>query len=404
MLPQCFNCVKGKLHCAYLNLNAPARNALRLAQYNQNMRSDTPEEHMASYLKDHHASGNPATVPPQLSMPPVAMHTAALPVGNTAAPTQEVYPSAYIPYHIVPQMANGSSSGEVHAANGVVPPLFRPVMPVQQQSSSQNNPTMVYSQIPYQMLTATQVPQVVYQLLDQHQMPIGYTLGQMNVAPVGSIDHQMIMYRNHPEAVIAYESPTSKSAGLPISTAHRSSVTSVPNPVAQIPRSYPQGMTPGSMVPGSVESSNMAQMSPGVTYHHVNGLQIAATPNMVHNHHLSQYHPGPQVAQYHNHQQPSSSISPKAQALMAPLGAFYYSTPLILSAPVPSHTPTTAGEVGNWNLNTVKVKKEYIKSEFESEYEKESQERELKGENYSGDSPDSLNGNEKVPSIKMLLS
>lgn len=39
-LPLCLNCLKGKLHCAYLNLDAPARNALRMAQYNQNLRQD----------------------------------------------------------------------------------------------------------------------------------------------------------------------------------------------------------------------------------------------------------------------------------------------------------------------------------------------------------------------------
>lgn len=43
-LPQCFNCVKGKLHCAYLNLDAPARNALRMAQYNQNLRHDRHDD------------------------------------------------------------------------------------------------------------------------------------------------------------------------------------------------------------------------------------------------------------------------------------------------------------------------------------------------------------------------
>lgn len=42
-LPSCFNCLKGKLHCAYLNLDGPARNALRMAQYNQNVRKDKLE-------------------------------------------------------------------------------------------------------------------------------------------------------------------------------------------------------------------------------------------------------------------------------------------------------------------------------------------------------------------------
>lgn len=39
-LPSCLNCLKGKLHCAYLNLDPTARNALRMAQYNQNLRND----------------------------------------------------------------------------------------------------------------------------------------------------------------------------------------------------------------------------------------------------------------------------------------------------------------------------------------------------------------------------
>lgn len=39
-LPACLNCLKGKLHCAYLNLDNNARNALRIAQYNQNIRQD----------------------------------------------------------------------------------------------------------------------------------------------------------------------------------------------------------------------------------------------------------------------------------------------------------------------------------------------------------------------------
>lgn len=41
-LPLCLNCLKGKLHCAYLNLDPTARNALRMAQYNQNVRGDRP--------------------------------------------------------------------------------------------------------------------------------------------------------------------------------------------------------------------------------------------------------------------------------------------------------------------------------------------------------------------------
>lgn len=39
-LPSCNNCLKGKLHCAYLNLDSNAQAALRMAQYNQLLRVD----------------------------------------------------------------------------------------------------------------------------------------------------------------------------------------------------------------------------------------------------------------------------------------------------------------------------------------------------------------------------
>lgn len=42
-LPSCVNCLKGKLHCAYLNLDTNARSALRMAQYNQHLRQDRME-------------------------------------------------------------------------------------------------------------------------------------------------------------------------------------------------------------------------------------------------------------------------------------------------------------------------------------------------------------------------
>lgn len=47
-LPSCLNCLKGKLHCAYLNLDSNARNALRMAQYNQNLRNDKFGEDLQS--------------------------------------------------------------------------------------------------------------------------------------------------------------------------------------------------------------------------------------------------------------------------------------------------------------------------------------------------------------------
>lgn len=80
-LPACINCLKGKLHCAYLNLDANARNALRMAQYNQNVRQEKSE--------DDGASGSVAGHDTLVHPPHQPLH---LPV-----PTQEGVPAAPYP-------------------------------------------------------------------------------------------------------------------------------------------------------------------------------------------------------------------------------------------------------------------------------------------------------------------
>ncbi|CAK9441047.1 uncharacterized protein LODBEIA_P49160 [Lodderomyces beijingensis] len=67
-LPSCLNCLKGKLHCAYLNLDNNARSALRLAQFNQNMRQEKLE-----------------TAPPGLAAAPAGMIAMAPPPSSSAS-------------------------------------------------------------------------------------------------------------------------------------------------------------------------------------------------------------------------------------------------------------------------------------------------------------------------------
>lgn len=85
-LPQCYNCVKGKLHCAYLNLNAPARNALRMAQYNQNLRERHDDERP---LHIDQTNGQVLVVVGQLAQPgaPVGLAQTQTPV-QVPAPLQ----------------------------------------------------------------------------------------------------------------------------------------------------------------------------------------------------------------------------------------------------------------------------------------------------------------------------
>ncbi|ODV67254.1 hypothetical protein HYPBUDRAFT_153119 [Hyphopichia burtonii NRRL Y-1933] len=65
-LPSCLNCLRGKLHCAYLNLDAPAREALRMAQFNQNSRQDRLQDHPDSNEQQSNNS-NSSNNSPQLN-------------------------------------------------------------------------------------------------------------------------------------------------------------------------------------------------------------------------------------------------------------------------------------------------------------------------------------------------
>lgn len=95
-LPSCLNCLKGKLHCAYLNLDPTARNALRMAQYNQNLRNDKysdedkeeaggrdsnspPSRGDTSLRSDPGRTEDGAALHPLLAVPPVAVPTQVAP-------------------------------------------------------------------------------------------------------------------------------------------------------------------------------------------------------------------------------------------------------------------------------------------------------------------------------------
>lgn len=103
-LPQCFNCVKGKLHCAYLNLDAPARNALRMAQYNQHLRQDRHEDQANKSSKEPD-SGDEV----YKDAPP----------GPSAIPVDPQYYQGYAQYQMIPPHS-------AVMANGVHPPITGP--------------------------------------------------------------------------------------------------------------------------------------------------------------------------------------------------------------------------------------------------------------------------------------
>ncbi|RLV92018.1 hypothetical protein JA1_003369 [Spathaspora sp. JA1] len=89
-LPSCLNCLKGKLHCAYLNLDTNARNALRMAQYNQNIRQEKLND--LGFKKDDHnaTQGIPTMIhhaPPPPPPPPPHMQVVPSSYGAPGQPT-----------------------------------------------------------------------------------------------------------------------------------------------------------------------------------------------------------------------------------------------------------------------------------------------------------------------------
>lgn len=114
-LPSCLNCLKGKLHCAYLNLDSNARNALRMAQYNQNLRNDKFEESNDKSSSDNSPNPNPNAKNPSTSNSSTNLSGSS---GNNVTPqvtdpqqhlmtpgtnnnsNQNVYPVVQIPYPV----------------------------------------------------------------------------------------------------------------------------------------------------------------------------------------------------------------------------------------------------------------------------------------------------------------
>lgn len=192
-LPQCLNCVKGKLHCAYLNLDAPARNALRMAQYNQNLRDDRLDK--VAKAKDLLPSPN--LRPPDQPYPPTHSLAPSLP-SHASGPVYGpvVYPVpgplAYgLPVPLVQaQHAMGLPLHMLHQHPQGISPLPPSLPPqhhmVQMSQSSPPLPSAGHDQLsgppPQRHLLAPLVEQPL-------PGPHGPRMGQMPQVPQG----QMVM-------------------------------------------------------------------------------------------------------------------------------------------------------------------------------------------------------------------
>lgn len=424
MLPQCFNCVKGKLHCAYLNLDAPARNALRMAQYNQYLRGDPPEELM-SYYKEYSSDAHSAPHAPQQLMQPInvqqtmAVHQdgASASSGAVSAGTipqlAEYFSSGYLPYQMVPQVVNNAQPTGAGTASCIMQPMYRSMVRIQQPDPAKA--LVIYQQVPYHMVSAAQMPQMMYQSQEQLALHMAHKPGQVHMAPVGSMDGLPVMIINGPPDNITYDNNTVTALNTVGGGPAASAASMISTGLAQIPRLYPHGMAPVLVAPGVSQSPigqqispGMAQISPAIPYHTVGPLQqpspvpqIAQTPQLLQYHQIPSISLMAPVMQAQN----APTASPMVKAMLTPLGASYYLTPLMLAASIPG----TYGTLEQQRRNlSVKVKSEFgkddfVKSEFASEFEHQGS-RHHEKKVYSADSPESITGSEKVPSIKMLLS
>lgn len=277
-LPQCFNCVKGKLQCAYLNLDAPARNALRMAQYNQNLRQDRHEDGGSESAKDAE-SGDEAFKDPSARTPSVHV---------------DPYYPGYVPYLVppgtgpAPSGANGSpvamatpiqAAGQQvgHHPGASQPPVGGPGAPAYIQSpygsivQFQHVPAIPgYPPVAVQVMQGPQGPQVVYQNPEQMvQYP-----PQMHMTPANIDGQPVLLMQNtqldrngpydsgalgaHPQGFVQPTIQVSRVPLVPLVPSHPAALAGPPSygaPAGQYLASVPLPPPPPAQMGAALASS-----------------------------------------------------------------------------------------------------------------------------------------------------
>ncbi|CUM62840.1 uncharacterized protein PRCAT00000398001 [Priceomyces carsonii] len=187
-LPSCLNCFKGKLHCAYLNLDGPARNALRMAQYNQNLRQDKLEVER-----------------PQRSR---SITSAPIENANNVSGTSDSSIANYS-HHMIPDVSiprpvssagvpgdpliqtYGHTIGAPHQYPNGQPAFAVPYPIVQSQLQVQSHQQAQVIQSPYgpiiQLQPLTAVP--TYPVPVPQSIPLVYSSAPSHIGPVPSVSH-----------------------------------------------------------------------------------------------------------------------------------------------------------------------------------------------------------------------
>lgn len=288
-LPQCFNCVKGKLHCAYLNLDAPARNALRMAQYNQNLRHDRHDDSATKSSKDselgdemYRDQGHRASVDAQYYQNYGAY---LIPISNGVSgsmnsipthpgPTPQLPPSvaASGPMVGVPQTVIGGPAGAAYLQSP-----YTPIVLFQQVPGMPG-----YAPVAVQVVPGHPPPQMVY-LSDQAPVPIalhpihmthaGLDGQQYVVMPNQAVERPMaydnaIPQKGFPQVPVQVHAPPMAAPGAfpPAVNTFQSSVQIAPpqQPPAGIPASPPTSTASKDRLPpiGALLNPALLKTSP----------------------------------------------------------------------------------------------------------------------------------------------
>lgn len=295
-LPACLNCLKGKLHCAYLNLDNNARNALRIAQYNQNIRQEKLDSN-GKFIDELRSttSGNGAGVNNIIPQPgmmsaqhgqPIAMApgSAALPAYPlSAAPGASVlapnmpmsaaaaaassanlspFINSVIAPGIQPPQNNTSSSPQTNSTNSTAgtvrtppqqqqtqPPPTQGQQPPQQQQQQQQPATMTH--IPPGHIPSPQIVQSPYGPL----VPVLTQTGSVVYAPTSTLSAQptpMITTALAPQPITIQQQQQQQQQGHPGQPA----IQTLPPPIPQQGNAQSTILTPQPQVPSSQPLSN----------------------------------------------------------------------------------------------------------------------------------------------------
>lgn len=327
-LPSCLNCLKGKLHCAYLHLDVPARNALRMAQYNQNLRQDRLD---GQYDDDSHAQAQQQQQRQQLMLTvPLTHHPHSvqqLGPGPLLQPLQQ--PMQPQPMLQTVSTPSGPETIKVYA-QGAGQAYAMPYPMVGASINMQGQPQAHVVQSPYGPLVQLQPVGMAHPSFAQSQMAMPQMMaypgqpGMMMPRPEQSMDRQQ-----PPPAPLVMNQPMMTQPPQTLS-----------QPMLQPMQSQPPLSLQPSLQPSASSSVSFANLLPAQQISQVPQVMLATQP-------LQFTQPKPDVDHLRASTPGSINSVPASSMLKSP-----YSLPLIKANGATNSDGLSAGSGGPSSTNT----------------------------------------------------